>query len=216
LASGAEPTSKVILVRDGVTGLRVEWTELDGNGSAGSCIGGPTGDSYRWTLYRVDIHGCVDGIKVGSGSTVNETWVHGLSRTGTDPHMDAIQVSGGSTPRTGITITRSRLDAYDPISEDPGNAVLMIGSFSTGGGLDGFTFTYNTGCGGNFSVQDNAGSAQVFTGITFAGNRWCPYTRYPTGADLEDRRRIYSGLDDRLTAGIDWTTETWTETGNPL
>jgi len=216
LAAGAEPTSKVILVRDGVTGLRVEWTELDGSGSAGSCIGGPTGNSYRWTLYRVDVHGCVDGIKVGSGSTVVESWVHDLARAGTDPHIDAVQVSGGSSPRSGITLTGNRFDVYTPSSGDFGNAVLMIGSFSAGGGLSGFTYTNNYGCGGNFSVQDNAGSAQVFTGITFAGNQWCTDTRYPEGAEPQDRRRIYSGLDNRLTVGIDWPTETWAETGAPL
>jgi hypothetical protein len=92
----------------------------------------------------------------------------------------------------------------------------MIGSFSTGGGLDGFTYADNYGCGGNFSVQDNAGSAQVFTDITFAGNQWCTDTRYPADAEDQDRRRIYSGLDGRLTAGIDWSTETWAETGDPL
>ena len=83
-----------------------------------------------WTkntkLYRVNIHGSVDGMKPGSNTLVQDSWIHDLSWFASDPNQ-----GGGSThndgiqafyPDSGITLRHNTIDLST--SKDP-NAALQ-------------------------------------------------------------------------------------------
>jgi Right handed beta helix region len=80
----------LVLNDEGATGLRIVDTELDGTGNA-SGDAAVAGGSY--TLTRVNVHGTVDGLKVGSDVTVEDSYIHDLVMTA-GSHNDGIQSLG--------------------------------------------------------------------------------------------------------------------------
>jgi hypothetical protein len=117
---------------------------------------------------RLDIHGGVDGIKAGSGDTIECSYIHDLASFASDPnqgggptHNDAIQILEG----TGIRIVANQLvaatdqNAAIQITQDFGAVadVRIEGNWADGGGC-------------TFNISHNG--AATLTGVAVTGNRF--------------------------------------------
>ncbi len=80
----------LVLNDEGATNLQIIDTEMDGKGNTSSdaAIAG-----RNYTLTRVNIHGTVDGLKLGSKVTVQDSYIHDLVMTA-DSHNDGMQSLG--------------------------------------------------------------------------------------------------------------------------
>ncbi len=86
---------------DGGTNLLIEDCEIDS-------LDNTTGDSAincaNTTVRRCDIHSAIDGMKVGTNVTIEDSYIHDLTVFG-DSHNDAIQCLG----TTGLTIRHNTI-----------------------------------------------------------------------------------------------------------
>jgi hypothetical protein len=82
----------VWLVRNNSTGLVIEDSELDGEGSNSMSLG-----TNNFTLRRVEITGTENGMDIDSGGnvTVQDSWIHDLT-TANGAHTDGAQISQGA------------------------------------------------------------------------------------------------------------------------
>ena len=80
----------LVLNDEGARNLQIVDTELDGQGntSGDAAVGG-----YNYTLTRVNIHGTMDGLKIGDKVTVQDSYIHDLVMT-SGSHNDGIQSLG--------------------------------------------------------------------------------------------------------------------------
>jgi hypothetical protein len=85
------------------TDLSIEDTEV-GLANPSAFLDGVSGSNF--TVRRSNIHGGVDGMKVGSNSTVECNFIHDMASFASDPnqgggptHNDAIQILSGATIR---------------------------------------------------------------------------------------------------------------------
>ncbi|MEV4626120.1 hypothetical protein AB0J90_07505 [Micromonospora sp. NPDC049523] len=143
------------------TNLLVEDVEIDGQGQGG---GTAYGDNY--TLRRVDIHDVVDGPRLGSQTTVIDSWVHDLAKL-PGSHNDTLATTGAS----GILVRHNRLDAYRDSSDDAMNACLALSS--TSGPVRDLLFEDNYCNGGNYTIgmpPDLDAADVVFRGNSFGRN----------------------------------------------
>lgn len=108
----------LVLNDAGAKNLVIEDTELDGKGNANgdAAVGG-----RNYTLNRVNIHGTVDGLKLGDNVTVRDTYIHDLVLTA-DSHNDGAQNLDGQN----ITIEHNTIIVGDGAT----SAILL----STGSG----------------------------------------------------------------------------------
>ena len=104
----------LILNDGGAENLTVVDSELDGmdNFQGDSAVGG-----YNYTLTRVNIHGTLDGAKLGSNVTVEDSYIHDLAMSA-DSHNDGLQGLDG----TNITIRHNTI-----IVEDGGTSAVLLG-----------------------------------------------------------------------------------------
>jgi len=179
--SCARPTTAVRLM-DGYSGLRLEDVEIDGNGIVSAAVG-----FTDYTLVRVNIHGVVDGPRMGSRTVLVDSYVHGLVRTD-DSHNDAVQVTGGS----GVSILHNTLDAYDPATGDLFNAAIMVGT-----GKDSVADLLIEGNylnGGNYTVtfRPNLDASN----IVGRGNTFGPDQRYGPLAHADSPGITWTWLPD--------------------
>ena len=82
----------LVLNDAGAKNLQIVDTELDGKGNT-SNDAAVAGRNY--TLTRVNIHGTVDGLKLGDNVTVQDSYIHDLVMTG-DSHNDGMQSLGSN------------------------------------------------------------------------------------------------------------------------
>jgi len=82
----------LVLNDEGATNLQIIDTELDGtnNRSGDAAVAG-----QNYTLTRVNIHNTIDGLKLGSNVTVQDSYIHDLFVTG-DSHNDGMQSLGSN------------------------------------------------------------------------------------------------------------------------
>jgi Right handed beta helix region len=151
-----------IRTEDGRRGARIIDTEIDG--SPGGCI---AAIGYEgWTAIRVDIHGCGDGVRIETGSTLQDSWIHDFwdgtvnGQQVDDPHHDGAQSTGGS----GMTIRHNRID--NP--KDQTSCILIGGEF---GAPSNVLIENNYLNGGNYSIYlDPKGSNRVIRNNVFTRN----------------------------------------------
>ena len=174
-----------------VVNLVVEDVEINGLGRNGVaiCCG-------NYTLRRVNMYGMTDGPRLGTNTTVVDSYIHDLARLpGT--HNDALQITGGS----GVLVRHNTLQVYDAASNDPLNACLMIGSETAPETRD-LLFEDNYCDGGNYSIGVRADL--VGSNIVFRDNKFGRNYRY--GVIARPRQ-----------LGITWeATNVWCDTGLPV
>ena len=128
VASGTD-----ILIEDTEVALAYPSAYLDG--IAGS----------NFTVRRANIHGGVDGMKLGSNSTVECSYIHDLVSFASDPnqgggptHNDAIQILSGSTIRVTNNQLLASIDqnAAIQVTQDFGAVTDLVidGNWADGGG----------------------------------------------------------------------------------
>lgn len=102
--------------------LVVQDSEIDGEGSAGECVG-----AEQFTLQRDNIHGCSDGIRVAYHATVTvkNSWIHDMSLHSGD-HNDGVQFYESTGPAQFVHNT------IEPGSGPTVNAAFFTADNSTG------------------------------------------------------------------------------------
>ena len=166
-----------IELESGYEGLLVEDVEIDGSDieSAAVCCS-------NYTLRRVDIHDVTEGPRAGSNVTIEDSYVHHMRRCRDRTfeegcHIDAIQSTDGSN----ITIRGNNLQAYNPETDLPMNAVFMFGEDL--GDLSDVLFADNLVNGGNYAIN-GGGSGTTDAEVTITGNRFGRDARYAPAGNL--------------------------------
>jgi hypothetical protein len=171
--------------------LTMSHSEIDGMNRTDECIA-----FDNFTLNAVDIHGCVDGIKLGSNDVIKASYVHSLAR-GAATHNDAIQTQGGSND----VIQDNTLMAYDAATNDPMNAAIQTGRMLED--LRNVIVRHNYMDGGNYTINAGGGSGAdgyAKSNYVFSGNVFGHHARY--------------GVIQGLGAGISFdATNVWVDTG---
>lgn len=167
-----------ILTDEGATGLLVEDCEFDGMDDSGndSAVSG-----YNYTLRRVNIHHTVDGIKIGSNSTIEDSFIHDLCREGSDPHNDGIQSLGtnASTIRGNTIIVPNGSTSAIILSTGSASAMknVLIENNILGGGAYTVYGGYQAGVDNinkvsNIRIINNRISTRIFP----KGGYYGPFT----------------------------------------
>lgn len=159
-------TTMVVATNGSYRNLVVEDSELDGSGVVDIGIGW-----QNYTVRRTEIRGTNDGARMGSNSTVDSSWIHGMVRKGA-LHPDAVQSTGG----IGIRVTGNTLDPRNTDTGDQGNASVMLGSELRPGVLQDVVVSGNRMGGGNYTV--NVRGDAVVAGVTVSGNTFTAGAKY--------------------------------------
>jgi len=146
------------------TDILIEDTEVAlANPSA--FLDGISGSNF--TVRRANVHGGVDGMKVGSSSTVECSYIHDLASFASDPnqgggptHNDAIQILSG----TGIHIVGNQLVA----AKNQNAAIQVTQDFGAVGDLH-IESNWADGGGCTFNFAHKGGTSLSLSAI---GNRF--------------------------------------------
>jgi hypothetical protein len=136
--------------------------EVDGLGRAGTAgSSGIVGGSA--TILRTRVTGVENGIVPGSGSRIQDSYVHALGSPGS-PHYDGIQIDGGVED---VSMTGSTID----VSDHTQTSAVMIDNYS--GPVAGITVAHNLLMGGGYTVYADGSFSrtQSIAGVTYADNR---------------------------------------------
>lgn len=133
----------VVEVGDDADGLVVEDSEISGEGVVEVGVGWT-----RYTLRRVDVHSVNDGARFGHRVTIEDSWIHDMTRIG-DLHPDALQTTSASD----VVIRGNVLDPTNSATGDLGNAGLMLGSETGTKAVRDVLVEDNRFDGGNYSLN---------------------------------------------------------------
>lgn len=150
----AAGSGAVIKIGSGTSGALIENVEIDGQGASSNGVA-----SGGFTLRRVNIHSTSDGVRAGSNTVIEHSYIHHLLRIG-DSHSDAIQSVGGRN----ITIRYNNIQAYNSTTRDPMNAAFIFAPDLSplanvevyGNLLNGGNYTIFGAKAENAVVRDNA------------------------------------------------------------
>jgi hypothetical protein len=188
------------------SGAILDRIEVDCRSTAVS-DGGVTGSGY--TLRRANIHGCEDGAKVGSNVVIEDSYIHDLSTTGSDPHYDGLQVmgcctsSGSSTVTGNIVIRRNNIEPRPPkptgTSSGVTSTIIIKADF---GRIDNVLVENNRLNCGAYTVYSRAGDNYAGpTNVRFVGNR--------IGRCYEFGIRSFDGQ-------VVWSNNVWDDSGQAI
>ncbi|WP_110182138.1 right-handed parallel beta-helix repeat-containing protein [Nocardioides solisilvae] len=145
------------------SGARIEHVEVDGLGFSGTGgAAGIGGGGKGMTVVAADITGVENGVVPGSGSVVQDSWIHGLASPG-DPHYDGIQMDGGLSD---IRVVHNTID----MSEHSQTAAVMVDNYF--GPISRISVTGNQLLGGGYTVYADGSfsSSDAVSAITYADN----------------------------------------------
>lgn len=150
----------LVLNDEGATNLQITDSELDGAGNA-SGDAAVAGENY--TLTRVDIHGTVDGLKLGDDVTVQDSYIHDLVMTDSS-HNDGMQSLGSDN----VTIVRNTVivpaGSTSAIILSTGSATSMKNILIEGNLLGGGAYTVYGGYQAGLDVLSRV------SGVVIANN----------------------------------------------
>ena len=174
---------RAIVVEGEDRGLVVEDSEIDGLGSTEVAVGWS-----GYTLRRVNAHSLLDGPRLGTGVTVEDSWVHDMVRH-EDFHGDALQSNGGE----GIVVRGNTLVPTDTSTGDLLNAAVQLGAENDSGRLTDVLVEGNYLDGGNYAV--NVRDDDGLSGVVLRGNVFGDGSRY--GPVIAPERRVEVEGDNR-------------------
>lgn len=171
------PTTAVRNISDGP--LLIEDVEIDGRGAVSAAVG-----FSNYTLRRVNIHNVIDGPRLGSNTTVVDSYIHDLARI-PNSHNDTLQTTGGRN----IVIRHNTLLPYRSATRDPMNAAFMLGTTSSPQ-LQDILVEDNYVNGGNytFNIREDA---QGVANLVFRGNHFGRDHRYGPAARVTGTGRTF-------------------------
>lgn len=184
-----------IRMGSGFVNLVVEDTEIDGRSRGGAAV-----VHANYTLRRVNIHHVTEGPRLSGNNVVEDSYIHHLVRCPETSfsqgcHVDALQSTGG----TNITVRGNNIQAYNPDTKDPLNAVFMFGEEQKP--LRGCLVEDNVLNGGMVSVNGGGGGTRG-AHCTFRGNK--------VGRDFRYAATKYLGPN------VSWdASNVWFDTGQP-
>jgi hypothetical protein len=159
--------STLYSIRTLSTAVNLIVTDVEINGqainSAAVCC-----DNY--TLRRVNVHHVIDGPRLGNNTRIIDSYVHDLSRI-PNSHNDTLQITGANN----ILIQHNNLQPYNPITRDPANACLMMGS-TTAPSTNNVLYQLNLCDGGNYSI--GLRTDMIATNVVFKNNKYGHDYRY--------------------------------------
>ena len=155
-----------------------------------------------WTantkLYRVNIHGTVDGMKAGNNTLIQDSWIHDTSWFASDPnqgggstHNDGIQAFDGVS---GVTLRHNTIDLST--AKDP-NAALQDSAANT-------TVTDNWLDGGG-CILNFADHGHSLPGLTVTNNKFGRHSAYQCPILLSNLLTLAAN-----------TGNVWADTGTPI
>lgn len=156
-------------------GTLIDRVDIGGTGQS-NCDGTVAGTGY--TLRRVNLHDCEDGAKVGTGVTVEDSYVHDMALP-SGAHADGLQLmgccssSGSSTVTSGVVIRRNNIQPRPypspPVGASSGatSSIIVKSDF---GRIDDVLVTGNRLACGAFIVYSRSGSYEAPTNVRFTGN----------------------------------------------
>jgi chitodextrinase len=152
------------------------------------------------SIYRSNIHGCVDGVKASDNTLIQDSYIHDMSWFASDPNQ-----GGGPTHNDGVqawalahTITL-RHNNIDMSTTRDGNAAFQSSSTDThveSNWLDG------GGCTLNFAHQSTGGP---LTGIYVVSNRFGRHSFYSCPILISTQTTLSQN-----------TGNVWDDTGTPI
>lgn len=161
------------------TGTKIEDVTVVGDRRSQACIGDNAGHS---TFRRLDLSGCPDGIKIGNGSSLEDSFIHDL---GTFPgaHNDGVEFSGNS----GITLRHNTILNPNPqtsavfigVGTQPATRIVVEDNLIAGGGyvIYGPQGRPGTATSSRVKVTDNKFSTRFFP----AGGHYGAVAHWETG-----------------------------------
>jgi len=171
------------------TDILIEDSEI-GIANPSAFIDAVSGSNF--TVRRANIHGGVDGMKLGSNSTVECSFIHDLASFASDPnqgggptHNDAIQILSGSTIRivgNQLVVSKSQ-NAAIQVTEDfgPVGDLRIEANWADGGGCT-FNLSHKGGTSLAVSTANNRFGRNSFyacpilkstqTTLTSVGDVW--------------------------------------------
>ncbi|MFI6921731.1 hypothetical protein ACIBIZ_17410 [Nonomuraea spiralis] len=163
-----------ILQREGFSGLKVEDSEIFGNGKVRTQFG-ILNQGKLITVRRVDIHTISNGILTDQG-LIEDSYVHDPKYYSGD-HTDMIMSTGTAAPGTELVIRGNTvintLDQTGAIAlfQDFGvtKNVTVTGNFLAGGGWSLYAGAGRKGLSSNIKVIDNVFSRKVWPKGGYAG-----------------------------------------------
>ncbi|GIG91780.1 glycoside hydrolase family protein [Plantactinospora endophytica] len=143
----------------GATNLLVQDVEINGmaKNSASICCG-------DYTLRRGNVYNMIDGPRLANNTRIFDSYIHSLARIA-GSHNDVLQSTGGNN----IIVRHNTLLSYNPVTRDPFNSCLTIGS-ETSPSLTNLTFEDNYCNGGNYSI--GISPRLVGSNILFRNNKY--------------------------------------------
>lgn len=166
IVRGRATTSNMGVIRiNAGSNILIEDVEI-AVASPSATVDGMWGDNF--TGRRLNIHGGVDGLKAGSNTTLECSYLHDQAYFASDPnqgggptHNDAIQILEG----TGIRIVGNQLVA----SRDQNAAIQVTQDFGAVGGL---RIEGNWADGGGCTFNISHKGADALTDVHASGNRF--------------------------------------------
>ncbi|MBF9131906.1 hypothetical protein I0C86_23500 [Plantactinospora sp. S1510] len=176
---------------DSATGLLIEDVEINGDGETDAAVG-----HADYTLRRVNIHDVINGLSLGTRTTVVDSWIHDLAQAD-GAHNDCLQTSGADD----IVVRHNRLDAYQATTGSPMNSCLSIQA-TADQTVRSLLFEDNYCNGGNYTISLRPDLAAV--NLVFRRNTF--------GRDYR-----YGVIARPNLPGITWgKSNVWFDTGEPV
>lgn len=200
-------TRVAIVAPAGTTGSQytVDGTQSSGNArivlSDCTVYGASVGVTIAWknfSIDRCDVSGGMDAVRLGSETSVTNSYLHDLNRL-LGSHNDIFQFIGGSN----VTVTGNTALAYRESTQDPMNAVLQLGTTNN---ISNLVFDNNYVNGGNYTF--NANWTNVDAGLHTVSN--IRITNNVFG------RNFRYGPKASMSHGIVWSGNTWADSGGPV
>jgi hypothetical protein len=157
-----------VRLMDGHGGLLIEDSEINGLGTARVAIVG-----NNWTARGVNVHSSIDGVRLGSNTVLEHSYIHDLSRQ-PESHNDTVQTLGGST----IRVVGNTLLAYNQRTDDPMNGAVQTGRLTNP--LSAMLVEANYMDGGSYTVRGGAGprDGDLINNYVFRNNILGPNCMY--------------------------------------
>jgi hypothetical protein len=119
------------------------------------------------------VHSSIDGVRLGSNTVLERSYVHDLSRR-LESHNDTAQTLGGS----GIRVIGNTLLAYNQLTDDPMNGAIQTGRLTSP--LSAMLVEGNYMDGGSYTVRGGAGprDGHLIENYVFRDNVFGPNCMY--------------------------------------